>query len=229
MRRVRKIIEIDEEKCTGCGKCIIACAQRAILLLDGKAKLVSEFLCDGLGDCIGECPEGAITIVEKEAEEFLGKNPEKISSFSCFQKSFEGVLSNHTQWPIKLRLISPSASFLKEKELALVADCAAFAYRDVHTKILTKYSVASGCPKFDDVDEYIEILSEIIEVSLPKSIVVYYMEVPCCSGFLYLVKEALEKSGINVEVRGIKIGIDGSIQEEVELTSKNKNPNKHSN
>lgn len=67
---VRKIIEIDEEKCTGCGLCIPACKEGAIQIVDGKAKLVSDKYCDGLGDCLGHCPEGAIKIVEREAEEF---------------------------------------------------------------------------------------------------------------------------------------------------------------
>ncbi len=66
----RKIIRIDEEKCNGCGQCVIGCAEGAIQLLDGKAKLVSEVYCDGLGACIGECPVGALTLEEKEAPEY---------------------------------------------------------------------------------------------------------------------------------------------------------------
>ncbi|MFH2098954.1 MAG: 4Fe-4S binding protein, partial [Pseudomonadota bacterium] len=67
---VRQIIEIDEEKCTGCGQCIPACAEGALELVDGKAKLVGEILCDGIGACLGDCPEGALTLVERESEEF---------------------------------------------------------------------------------------------------------------------------------------------------------------
>ena len=70
MRGARKIIEIDEEKCTGCGQCVLACAEGAIQIIDGKARLVSDVYCDGLGACIGECPEGALRIAEREAEEF---------------------------------------------------------------------------------------------------------------------------------------------------------------
>jgi len=73
MKRKRKIIEIEEQKCTGCGQCIIACAEGALKLVDGKAKLVGEILCDGIGACIGECPEGALKIVEREAEDFSEK------------------------------------------------------------------------------------------------------------------------------------------------------------
>jgi Pyruvate/2-oxoacid:ferredoxin oxidoreductase delta subunit len=66
----REIIEIDEEKCTGCGQCILACAEGALELVNGKAKVVSDVYCDGLGACIGDCPEGALSIVVREADEF---------------------------------------------------------------------------------------------------------------------------------------------------------------
>ncbi|MFH0778062.1 MAG: 4Fe-4S binding protein [Candidatus Eisenbacteria bacterium] len=66
----RKVIQIDEKKCTGCGLCVLACAESAIEIIDGKAKLVSDTYCDGLGACLGECPEGALEIIERDAEEF---------------------------------------------------------------------------------------------------------------------------------------------------------------
>ncbi|MHA1229455.1 MAG: ATP-binding protein [Candidatus Helarchaeota archaeon] len=70
VRKVRNIIKIDEEKCTGCGKCVITCEEGAIEIIDGKAKVVKESYCDGLGACIGVCPEGALSIEQREAEEF---------------------------------------------------------------------------------------------------------------------------------------------------------------
>lgn len=70
MGRRRKVIRIDESKCDGCGQCVLACAEGAIAIIDGKARLVSETYCDGLGACLAECPQGALTVEEREAEAF---------------------------------------------------------------------------------------------------------------------------------------------------------------
>ena len=70
MKVKRKIVEIDEEKCDGCGQCVIGCAEGALEIVDDKVKVISDNLCDGLGACIGECPQGALRIVEREAEVF---------------------------------------------------------------------------------------------------------------------------------------------------------------
>ncbi len=70
MKVIRKIIQIDENLCDGCGNCVPACAEGAIEIVDGKARVVADIYCDGLGACLGECPQGALTLVEREAEEF---------------------------------------------------------------------------------------------------------------------------------------------------------------
>jgi NAD-dependent dihydropyrimidine dehydrogenase PreA subunit len=67
---IRKIVQIDQEKCNGCGLCVPACAEGAIKIIDGKAMLSADNLCDGLGACLGECPQDAITVIEREADEF---------------------------------------------------------------------------------------------------------------------------------------------------------------
>jgi ferredoxin len=78
MKAVRKIIEIDEERCDGCGQCVLSCAEGAIQIIDGKARLVSESYCDGLGACLGECPQEALRIIERESEEF---DPEAVERY----------------------------------------------------------------------------------------------------------------------------------------------------
>jgi len=70
-KKIRNIIKIDKEKCTGCGKCVIECVEGALQIINGKAEVVKESYCDGLGACIGVCPEGALSIELREAEDTL--------------------------------------------------------------------------------------------------------------------------------------------------------------
>jgi len=90
----RQIIQIDEEKCNGCGLCIPNCHEGALQLIDGKARLISDLMCDGLGACIGHCPEGAIEIIEREAQaydeiavikEMVTKGENSYRTFSTFE------------------------------------------------------------------------------------------------------------------------------------------------
>lgn len=229
----RKIILIDKAKCDGCGKCVSACAEGAIQLVDGKAELVSEVYCDGLGACIGECPQGAITIEERDAAAFdesaakahieikKGHVCPGLLSFGMKKKpiqsdtegEYPSVLEN---WPVQLRLVPVEAPFWKNADLLVAADCTVLAYGDFHRKFLAGKKVVIACPKLDDYSTYIEKLSSIISYNDVKSVTVLHMEVPCCSGIVRMTQMALAESGRDIPFHKIKITISGEAEVEDE-------------
>ncbi len=250
----RSIIEIDEEKCTGCGECVTACAEGALEIVDGKAKLVSDVYCDGLGACLGECPEGALEIVERQAEEFdeeaVDERMKAMSEKECaagpsggheplacgcpssasmslepkagkHSSAFAGeIASELAHWPIKLQLIRPDAPFLRGADLILLADCGAAAYPDLHRKLLKGRAVCMGCPKFDDLDEHIERLAEIIETAKPRALTVVIMEVPCCKGLVFAAQKAIERTGSKVPLHLMVVARDGGTLVDEELSTR---------
>ena len=234
---IRNIVLIDEDKCNGCGDCVTSCAEGAIKIIDGKAKLVSEIYCDGLGACLGSCPMDAISIEKRESAEFdeaateehLGKMKQKDaakskSPFQCpgtmmqsFNKSdgaasSEGdVTSQLAQWPVQLSLLSPQAPYFKGADLMLTADCVPFAMGDFHSKLLKGKAIAIACPKLDNIDPYIEKVAEIIKLNNLNSLTVVHMQVPCCSGMTYIAKQAIASSGIDIKFEDITIDQQGNI------------------
>jgi len=236
----RPIIEIDEEKCDGCGQCILACAEGALELVDGKARLVGEIYCDGLGACLGECPQEALKVIERPAEEFdeeavegrladLKEKSQPQTILACGCPSSEamtlkpspiagltagGAASSLGHFPIKLQLLGPGAPFLKGADLLLLADCTAAAYPDLHARLLPGRAVALGCPKLDDLEAHIVRLAEIIKHADLKSLTVVHMEVPCCHGFVHAAQQALKRAGVALPLGRIKISRSGEILEE---------------
>ena len=231
----RNIIKIDEVKCNGCGQCVNACAEGAIEIIDGKAKLVSEIYCDGLGACLGTCPQDAITIEQREAPEFneqatkkhLAKNTnsEKPIDFVCpglmaaklRQKdeadspTATGGVSRLSHWPVQLKLVSPSAPYFAGADMLLVADCVPFAMGDFHEMFLKNHSVVIGCPKLDDAAYYIDKLGQILTVNSINSLTVVHMEVPCCHGLTQIVKQAISKNRIEMAFEDVTIDLKGNI------------------
>ncbi len=238
----RKIVKIDEGKCTGCGLCIPNCAEGALRIIDGKARLISDKFCDGLGACLGHCPEDAITIIEREAEEFDEKAVEhhlqnerkaetKMSYPGCpssrpieFSTSKIDDNRNITQkssstlsnWPVQLKLVPIQAPYFQDKDLLICADCVAFAYPDFHKDFLNGRKLVIGCPKLDDNQFYKEKLTEILKQNPIKNIMVTYMEVPCCFGIVMAVENAISASAKEINLKKIKIGVNGEIKLEEE-------------
>jgi Pyruvate/2-oxoacid:ferredoxin oxidoreductase delta subunit len=265
MKAKRKIIEIDEEHCSGCGECVSACAEGAIQLVEGKARLVSENYCDGLAACLGECPEGALRIVEREAESFDPEaverhlqrerttdtgisttfhsepqtspvperscpgNSEPPSTLPCSPSStdpqifgspcqsanrpvsLEATSSALTHWPVQIRLVPPTASFLRGADLLVVSDCAPVAYPAFHTDFLKGRVALMGCPKFDDTEEYIKKFADIFRIAGIRSITILIMEVPCCSRMPAVVRQGLALAGKDIAVEVVVIGAQGKV------------------
>lgn len=258
---IREIVHIDEEKCNGCGVCVPACAEGAIKLVNGKAKLIAENLCDGIGACLGHCPQGAIIIEKRAADEFdeaavvvhlkapasapastppsaCGCPSTAVQSFAPSQHDHgqggsgcpSAALRNFTpksadpadvtgerpselrQWPVQMHLVPATAPFLNGADLLLAADCAPFAYADFHRDLLKGKALLIGCPKLDDGQAYLEKLTAILQQNEIKSLTVVHMEVPCCSGLIQIAKQALAKSGKEVPLTTIRIGIQGDLQ-----------------
>lgn len=244
MKVRRKIVEIDGELCDGCGLCVPACAEGAIQIVGGKATLVAERYCDGLGACLGECPKGALRVVEREAEEFDEEAVEEYLKgqkmkhqappFQCpssMTEIFGGEISQGKapeetstasalrHWPVQIRLVPPSAPFLKGADLLVVADCSPVAYSQIHRDFIQGRVVLMGCPKFDDAPLYIERFKEIFQQADIRSLLVLTMEVPCCNGLPALVRKAMELSGKKIPLEHVVVTTRGEILRRAKLVA----------
>ncbi len=237
-RTVRKVIRIDEEKCNGCGDCVPACAEGALQIIDGKAKLISEKYCDGLGACLGECPQGAITIEERTAEEFdekavkfhlEGRKPvgeelpcgcpsatvsqfERQASIKVKPREVTNQQSMLGHWPIQLTLVPPDASFLQGADLMLAADCVPFAYADFHQDFIKDHALLVACPKLDNFQAHLKKLADVLSHSTVRNLTVVHMEVPCCSGLVYMVKQAMQLAGKDIPLKEVTVGVRGGLK-----------------
>lgn len=226
---IRKIIKIDEEKCTGCGACANACHEGAIEIIEGKAKLIREDYCDGLGDCLPSCPVDAISFEEREAPAYneaavLAAKEKRASPLPCgcpgkmaktIQRENTHLPQNHiesqlSQWPVQIKLLPVNAPYFDNANLLIAADCTAFAYGNFHNEFIRNHVTLIGCPKLDAVD-YAEKLTAIISENNIKSVTVVRMEVPCCGGIENAVKKALQSSGKFIPWRVVTISTDGRI------------------
>lgn len=280
----RQIVKIEKELCDGCGVCIPNCAEGALQIINGKARLISDLFCDGLGACLGHCPQGAITIEEREAEpydewkvmdyiveagpdvikahmehlrdhgefEYLAtakkyldekniqvelstkepKEAEGCSTGACpGSKTLDmreeisdkvdkaGKRASHlAHWPIQLHLVSPVASYYRNADLLLAADCVGFSYPDFHKDYLKEKSLAIACPKLDTNKQvYLEKLVTMIDDAKIKSIHVLIMTVPCCGGLYHLVQQALEAAIRKVPVKVTVIDVKGNVVQEQQI------------
>lgn len=230
----RQIIEIDENKCNGCGACANACHEGAIGMVDGKAKLLRDDYCDGFGDCLPHCPTGAITFVEREAaaydEAAVQKNKQQKAAAStpvhtgCPSTRMQMLNRNASspsapathmasalaQWPCQIKLVPVNAPFYENAKLLIAADCTAYAYANMHQDFMRGHVTLIGCPKLDAID-YSEKLTEIIRQNSIEEVTIVRMEVPCCGGLEQAARTALQNSGKFLPWHVVTISIDGNI------------------
>ena len=235
----RRIIEIDQDKCNGCGACAAACHEGAIAMVDGKARLMRDDYCDGLGDCLPACPTGAITFVEREAADYdekavLENKQKKMQNEGmALHSGCPGMQlktfahkgpqeaaapaaqeSRLSQWPVQIKLVPVNAPYFSGAKLLIAADCTAYAYAAFHERFIKGHITLVGCPKLDSVD-YSEKLTEIIAKNDIRSVTVVRMEVPCCGGLEYAARTALQNSGKFIPWQVVTISTDGRILDSI--------------
>ncbi len=234
---IRKIIQIDEQKCNGCGRCAEACHEGAIGMVNGKARLLRDDYCDGLGDCLPACPMDAIHFVEREAAAYdeqavLMNKAGKLKDSAPKAAAFAGCpgsrmrslahgsteapaqgassVSQLRQWPCQIRLVPVNAPYFDGAKLLIAADCTAYAYARLHEDFMRGKVTLIGCPKLDSVD-YSEKLTDILRENDIRSVTVVRMEVPCCGGLEAAAKKAILQSGKFLPWQVVTISVDGKI------------------
>jgi ferredoxin len=233
MKIKRNIIEINEEKCDGCGLCVTACAEGALRIIDGKAKLISETYCDGLGACLGECPQGAIGMVEREADVFDEeatanhlrhreeppcacpgsmirelRPPVSREGEAAGEKHQPSLLKN---WPVQLMLLPVNAPYLAGADLVIAADCVPCAFGDFQRRFVKDHILIIACPKLDNAAFYVNKLTDMFGKNDIRSLEVAFMEVPCCGGLVRIVQTAMEQAGKKIPTTFTKVAIQGKL------------------
>ena len=233
----RPIIYIDEERCDGCGQCVLDCAEGALAVVDGKARLVSESYCDGLGACLN-CPRDALRLITREAPEFdeaaalaakaaregrasyggghgcpgsAARSLSPLTPLDAPQDTAATVRAQLPTWPLQLRLMPPSAPFLRHADILLAAHCAGFALPNLHAEWLRGRVPIIACPKLDNGNnDYLDRLTAILRGHAdapPRSLTVLRMSVPCCAGLEHLARAAVRQAGLSLTPRAHVISL----------------------
>ena len=225
---LRRIIKIDEDKCSGCGLCAKACHEGAIGMVEGKARLLREDYCDGLGDCLPACPENAISFEMREAPAYneaavLAAKKAKEAPLPCGcpgsscqtiqpreDASDAHVPSCLGNFPVQIQLAPVNSPWFDGADILIAADCTAYAYGNFHQDFIRGRVTLIGCPKLDQV-QYATKLASIFTMNDVRSVTLTRMTVPCCGGLAHAVKNAIEMSGKDIPLRIVTVTPDGNL------------------
>lgn len=206
---LRRIIEIDEDLCNGCGNCVTGCAEGALQIVGREAhpfdeEAVKKHLMKKEPETMPcGCPSVHIRIFDKPAACEAVNKPQY---FGNVQE--ESAL---THWPVQIKLIPAGAPFLKGADLLILADCTAVAFPALHRDLMKGKVVMMGCPKFDDVREYVQKFADIFKTAEIRSVTTVVMEVPCCSGMPVMVQKGMEAANKNIPMHEIVLSVRGKI------------------
>jgi ferredoxin len=206
---LRKIVKIDAERCDGCGLCENACHEKAVAVINGKAKLLRDDYCDGLGACLPVCPAGAIGFEEREAAAF----DEAAVRARSGETAEQAAQAPAASWPIQVRLVPSRAPFFNGARLLISADCAAYRHENFYRDFIKPSGGVTliACPKLDNVDYSVK-LSEILSNNDIRSVTLVNMEVPCCGGLRWALANAIKAaSGKKIPVSAVTVSVQGDV------------------
>ena len=215
---------VKDSYCDGLGDCLAECPQDAITIEERDVDAydeaaVQEHLADrAKGEAepappAGGCPGlRAFTLATaKPAGGCPGHRAVSLDAPEPAASTDEPAVSALSQWPIQLHLVSPNAPYWEGCDLLIAADCVLAAYPKLHTDLLAGRKLIIACPKLDDTGDYVEKLAAIFAGNSIRSLTVARMEVPCCGGLSHIVGEALTRSGRDIPIETVTIGIQGDV------------------
>ena len=210
---------VSEVYCDGLGECLGHCPQGALTVIEREAPEFSEeavarhLAAQGEAPAphAGGCPGSAVRTLNHGTGGCPGSSERHLTPPSPSPKASASSFSKLGHWPVQMMLVMPQAAFLKEADLLICADCAPFAYPDIHQHYLAGRAVLVGCPKLDRIEFYEEKMVEIFEVAKPRSVTILRMEVPCCGGLPQMVIRARNRAKAATPITIHTIGIEGHI------------------
>jgi ferredoxin len=203
-----------EKYCDGLGACLGECPNDALKITEREAEDFDETAVEEHLKSREKKEASPGTVLpcgcpSTQLQTFSGADACQQANVPRFQ---EGQASALSHWPVQIKLVPPQAPFLKGADLLVVADCTPLAYPDFHRDFLKGKVVMMGCPKFDDVQEYIQKFTDIFNTAGIKSITTAIMEVPCCAGLPFIVKKALDASGKKIPMKEWVITVRGQVK-----------------